>query len=91
MWLQPAPEEDRMVVSEMGEQWSPNTEPARVADRVTVMMVGVADWQMNTTMGMNSPKVPQAVPMEKDRPAATRKTMAGSSSMGRWLVWTSIR
>ena len=26
MWLQPAPVEARMVVSEMGEQWSPNTE-----------------------------------------------------------------
>ena len=27
MWLQPVAKELKMVVSEMGEQWSPKTEP----------------------------------------------------------------
>jgi hypothetical protein len=31
MWLQAAPVDERIVVSEIGEQWSPKTEPARVA------------------------------------------------------------
>ena len=31
MWLQRAPAEDRIVVSDMGEMWSPQTEPARQA------------------------------------------------------------
>ena len=37
MCLQVAPVEDKMVVSEIGEQWSPKTEPASVAARA--MMV----------------------------------------------------
>ena len=31
-WLHWAPAEDMMVVSEMGEQWSPQTAPAMHAD-----------------------------------------------------------
>ena len=31
IWLQDAPVDERIVVSEIGEQWSPKTEPARVA------------------------------------------------------------
>ena len=32
MWSQRAPAEDMIVVSEMGEQWSPQTAPARQAE-----------------------------------------------------------
>ena len=66
-----------MVVSEMGDVWSPNTEPASVAASVTVMSVGSSAWATGTTMGMRIPKVPQAVPVEKLRKAAMTKTMAG--------------
>src|SRR5699024_12476093 len=31
IWLQPAPVDDSIVESEIGEQWSPKTEPARIA------------------------------------------------------------
>ena len=40
MWLHPEPALERMVVSEMGDVWSPNTEPASVAASVTVMTEG---------------------------------------------------
>ena len=40
-WLHIAPAEAMMVVSEMGEQWSPNTAPARHAD--TPMMNRLLD------------------------------------------------
>lgn len=72
-----------MVVSEIGEQWSPKTEPARVAARAITINEGSA-LQMSMTMGMRIPKVPQAVPMEKERKQATAKTMAGSSWRGKW-------
>ena len=38
MWLHAAPAEDMMVVSEMGEQWSPQTAPARHADILMMRM-----------------------------------------------------
>ena len=67
-----------MVVSEMGEQWSPNTLPARVADRQISTRLGSTAWATGTTMGIRMPKVPQAVPVEKLRKPATTKMMAGS-------------
>ena len=71
-----------MVVSEMGEQWSPNTEPARVAANMMLRMEISTFSQMGTTMGIRMPNVPQAVPVEKERNAATTNTMAGRMAMG---------
>ena len=75
--MQPAPALERMVVSEMGEQWSPKTEPAKVAERQTVMISGLIACATGTTIGIKIPKVPQAVPVEKLKKPATIKMNAG--------------
>src|SRR5690606_24066283 len=75
MWLHMAPVEDMMVVSEIGEQWSPQTAPARQAEIEMINSSGSKP--IATTIGSRMPKVPQEVPVEKDIPTATAKTIAG--------------
>ena len=65
-----------MVVSEMGEQWSPQTAPARQADTPTNSR-GLVSGKILVTMGIRMPKVPQEVPVAKLRAQATRKMTAG--------------
>lgn len=65
-----------MVVSEIGEQWSPNTPPPRTAAMIK------PGWRpmiliMGTAMGIMMAKVPQEVPVEKAMRHETRKTTAG--------------
>ena len=64
MWSQVQPIEDKTVVSDMGEQWSPKTPP-----QVTAAIAGYTDASsdnaMGIAMGMKMPKVPQEVPVEK--------------------------
>ena len=48
MWLHFAPVDDRIVVSETGEQWSPHTAPAMTADRQG------SNNQSRTSMGKDS-------------------------------------
>ena len=69
-----------MVVSEIGEIWSPHTAPASTAatfsaskDTLLVLITAV-------TIGIMIPKVPQDVPVEKESPIATAKNSAGSST-----------
>ena len=66
-----------IVVSEMGEQWSPQTEPARQEEMEMASISPLG----NTlhTIGIRMPKVPQEVPVEKASPAATIKIMAGNT------------
>ena len=78
MWLQFAPADAMMVVSEMGEQWSPQTAPARQAEMPMICRSGAA-LKMGSTMGMRMPKVPQLVPVAKASRQATTKMIAGSS------------
>lgn len=68
--------EAMMEVSEMGEQWSPQTAPDRHAamEMTSISPCGKA-WQ---TMGIRMEKVPHEVPVAKARKTATRKMMAGS-------------
>ena len=42
-----------------------------------IMMVLMLASKRSTTMGISTPKVPQEVPVEKLRPTAMRKMMAG--------------
>ena len=65
-----------MVVSEIGEQWSPQTAPDRQAamEMTSISPSGNA-WQ---TMGMRMENVPQEVPVAKARKTATTKMMTGS-------------
>ena len=68
-----------MVVSEIGEQWSPYTEPASVAPRAGIRMdaPSALPSQIMDTIGIKIPNVPHAVPIEKDRKDATTKMIAG--------------
>ena len=67
-----------MVVSEMGEQWSPNTLPASVAERATTRRSGLTACATGTTSGMRMPKEPHAVPVEKLKKPAITKMRKGS-------------
>jgi len=65
-----------IVVSEIGEQWSPQTEPARQAD-IPIIAISVPGSKIPRTMGIRIPKVPHDVPVAKEIPIATRKIIAG--------------
>ena len=73
-----APADAIMVVTEIGDTWSPQTAPAMHAEMEMMRSGAVAG---NTTMqiGMSMPNVPQEVPVAKASNAATMKTIAGSS------------
>jgi len=68
--------EAMMVVSEMGEQWSPHTAPAMQAE-MQMMPRGSSRGKMAMVMGIRMPKVPQEVPVAKARKQPIKKTMAG--------------
>ena len=40
IWLHLAPVEDNIIVSDIGEQWSPNTEPDNVAESAIAVISG---------------------------------------------------
>ena len=65
-----------MVVSEMGEQWSPHTAPAMQAE---MQMMARGSSMENTcwTMGIRMPKVPQEVPVAKASRQPMTNTMRG--------------
>ncbi len=65
-----------MVVSEIGEQWSPQTAPAMQAEIATIV-IGSPEENTLRTMGIRIPNVPQEVPVAKERPTAIRKIIAG--------------
>ena len=79
MWLHSAPAEDIIVVSEIGEQWSPQTAPARHADIPMIRSSGLVA-NIGRTIGIRIPKVPQEVPVANERTQATRKMIAGRSA-----------
>ena len=62
-----------MVVSEMGEQWSPHTAPAMQAEMHDDAPVGLSMGKTFCTMGIRMPKVPQLVPVAKARHAADQE------------------
>ena len=78
-----------MVVSEIGEQWSPQTAPARQAEIHIITMDGISPDEPTSascllktlvTMGMRIPKVPHDVPVANESPIATAKRSTGSRS-----------
>ena len=69
-----------MVVSLMGEQWSPNTAPlntAAMTDAIIASDPGAKDKQTGMERGMNTPIVPQEVPVVKDMSTPRIKTDSG--------------
>ena len=67
-----------MVVSEIGDTWSPQTAPAMHAE-MEMMRSGAAAGNTAMQIGMSMPNVPQEVPVAKASNAATMKIIAGSS------------
>ena len=67
-----------MVVSEIGEQWSPQTAPARQAEIPTTNR-GLSAANIAVIIGIRIPNVPQEVPVANARTHATRKIIAGRS------------
>ena len=68
-----------MVVSEIGEIWSPQTAPDRQAATVMTSMVLGESPNTATAIGIRMPNVPQEVPVANARPSAIRKKIAGMS------------
>ena len=66
-----------MVVSEIGEMWSPQTAPDRQAATVMISMVDGASPNTAIAIGIRMLNVPQEVPVAKARPSAMRKNTAG--------------
>ena len=74
IWCDPAPVELRIVVSEIGEQWSPNTAPASTAASVGSNSSGSTAIIKSAPIGSMRPNVPQLVPVENAiRPAIANK------------------
>jgi len=69
-----------MVVSEIGEQWSPQTAPARQAEIPIVPSVEPTG-KIAVTIGMRIPNVPHDVPVAKARRHAMMKITAGRSDV----------
>src|SRR5699024_510319 len=90
IWLQPAPVDDSIVESEIGEQWSPKTEPARIAaiagSRRSVRSIEI---MISPAIGISMPKDPQLVPVATAIRHATANTTAGSRLTGRLDCWTT--
>lgn len=84
MWSAPAPVDAKIVVSDSGEQWSPNTPPpATAAKQATTSVVIVSlvyAKASGSAIGMQIAKVPHEDPVAKAMTAATTKMIAGSTA-----------
>ena len=69
-----------MVVSDIGDRWSPHTAPERVAD-IPMKNIGSVTSNIDTTIGIKIPKVPQLVPVAKAKNIATTKITTGKKEL----------
>ena len=67
-----------IVVSDIGDTWSPHTAPAIHAD-MDMMRSGAAAGNTAMHIGIRMPNVPQDVPVAKASNAATMNIIAGSN------------
>ena len=89
MCLHSAPVDDRIVVSEIGEQWSPYTDPANVAPSAGIRYTSAPGAvQIIVMIGISMPNVPQDVPIEKLMSAEMMKIRTGRNAKGRFAVLT---
>src|SRR5690554_75005 len=82
MWWHEAPVEDNMVVSDMGEQWSPKTAPAITAAKPGISIVVSIAMVISAAKGSIMPKVPQLVPVDKAITPARINSKVGSRYKG---------
>ena len=67
-----------MVVSEIGEMWSPHTAPDKIAATDTAI-IGLASPKIARAIGIKIPNVPHEVPVANARPKDTKKKIAGNN------------
>ncbi|SHI77406.1 hypothetical protein SAMN02745176_01325 [Lutispora thermophila DSM 19022] len=83
IWSAADPVEASIVVSDNGEQWSPNTPPpataAKQADTNNVASPPVKVNAKGNAIGIQIAKVPQDDPVAKDIIAAITKIIAGNN------------
>lgn len=77
-WLHCTPALAIIVVSEIGEQWSPQTAPPIHAE-IEMILKGSPTWKTAMQIGIKIPNVPQDVPVAKAKPAAIIKIIAGKN------------
>ena len=68
-----------IVVSEIGDIWSPHTAPARTAATARIIIVSSDLENIFTTIGTRIAKVPQLVPDENPMNTAIRKMITGTN------------
>ena len=85
MWSLPVAVDERIVVSEMGEQWSPKMDPSSTAPMVmiTIPTAPTADPSPTATasmitLGSKMPIVAQDEPVANEVPQARKKRTAGN-------------
>ena len=80
MWLLWLPALAIIVVSEIGEQWSPQTAPAIQAEIAMIEIGPLLYGNTARTSGIRIPNVPHDVPVANERPTAMMKMIAGRSA-----------
>lgn len=75
-WSHWAPALAMIVVSDIGEQWSPQTAPAIHAE-IEIILSGFPGANIAMQIGIRIPNVPHEVPVANARPTAITKIMAG--------------
>ena len=70
MWSEPAARDDRIVVSDIGEQWSPNVPPPRIAPTVQSNTVSISPPVIvnakGIAIGVMIANVPHEEPVKKE-------------------------
>ena len=78
-----------IVVSEIGETWSPKTDPAKT-EAIVIVQSSLLIGKRGKAIGMNIAKVPQEVPVEKDNTAASTKIITGIKNEEAELFLTKL-
>ena len=83
-WSHPVPVLDKIVVSEIGEQWSPHVAPDKTAALAAKASVVVgSSWRANgMANGIMMDMVPKLVPVANAIAALMAKTSVGNDQLG---------
>lgn len=79
-----------IVVSEIGEMWSPHTAPAKTADTEITIMFWSVEANMSITIGTRIANVPHDVPVEKPRKIAIANMITGMKMLALALLPTVV-
>jgi hypothetical protein len=75
--------EDRIVVSDNGDVWSPKMAPASTAPNTGVKSERSTETTISAAIGRNRPKVPKVLPIEEEMKQACTNKRAGSRENAR--------